>query len=185
VKTIGKEAFGNAKVTLRQRESDFRVRVSDNGVIITGYTGKNRDVRIPLEIQGKSVIGIDKEAFKKKDLSSVIIPDSVITIGGEAFMQSGLRGVTIGNSVTTIGEGAFCFNSLVWVTIPDSVTSIGKQAFDWNPLTDITIGANVSIHAQAFDTDLRFVDVYNHNGLKAAGTYKFDFINRKWTVHLR
>lgn len=88
----------------------FEYRVNQNGeVIITGYKGKDTEVVIPPEIEGKPVTSIGMDAFNNCiSLTSVTIPESV----------------------TSIGEGAFdgC-SSLTTVTIPDSVTSISACAF--------------------------------------------------------
>lgn len=67
-------------------------------------------VRIPKEINGKTVTSIEADAFFNNQLTSVTIP----------------------NSVTSIGDYAFAYNQLTSVTIPDSVTSIGSSAFRYN-----------------------------------------------------
>ncbi len=46
---------------------------------------KDKDVIIPEEYEGLPVTGIGKEAFKGKDIVSVVIPDCVIEIGDKAF----------------------------------------------------------------------------------------------------
>jgi hypothetical protein len=163
--SIGKEAFGSTKVTLRQleynKESDFKVRVSDYGVIITGYTGRNKDLRIPPKIQGKPVVEISYRAFTGNFLTSVTIPDSVITIESEAFSINRLASVTIPDSVTTIGDYAFWSNNLTSVTIPNNVSSIGDEAFSKNKLTSVviqnratSIGSNAFAENGLFNFDL-------------------------------
>jgi len=71
-------------------------------------------------------------AFRDKNTTSYVIPDSVTRIGGSAFANcSSLSRLVIPNSVTSIGESAFwhCF-SLSSLVIPNSVTSVGKWAFE-------------------------------------------------------
>ena len=84
---------------------------SENGtsVIITGYNGQGGAVTLPLEIDGKAVIGIGDDAFKNKtSVTSIVIPLGVTSIGSEAFQGcTGLTTVTIPTSVTSIGDGAF------------------------------------------------------------------------------
>jgi len=121
------------------RERDFKWERSGNGVTITGYTGKNKNVRIPKQIQRMPVVGIGNFVFHYKGLTSVTIPDGVITIGSSAFSSNRLTSVVIPNSVTTIGDRAFSNNQLTSVTIPNSVTSIGDAAFLGNPLTIISV----------------------------------------------
>ena len=71
-------------------------------------------------------------AFRDKNTTSYVIPDSITSIGKCAFDGcESLRSVVIPKSVISIGEGAFQFcSSLRSIVIPDSVTSIGKCAFD-------------------------------------------------------
>ena len=70
-------------------------------------------------------------AFRDKNTTSYVIPDSVSCIGDRAFCGcSSLSIVVILDGVTSIGNGAFegC-TSLTDIVIPDSVTSIGNNAF--------------------------------------------------------
>jgi len=135
------------------RERDFIVRKSYDGdsVIITSYRGRNTDVRVPYEIGGLPVSGIDDSAFigghwrrgrgfiTGHQITSVAIPDSVTFIGNSAFMYNKLTYIVIPDSVTSIGRLAFMYNNLSSVTIPNSVTSIGEHAFRNNQLTHISI----------------------------------------------
>ena len=134
-----------------ENERNFTVTQSDNGVIITGYTGRNKNIRIPPQIQEMPVVGIGGGAFREKQLRSITIPDSVVSIGNNAFRENRLTSVTIGNNVTTIGASAFYQNQLTSVVIPDSIISIGNHAFRENQLTSVIIGNNVTtIGASAF-----------------------------------
>jgi hypothetical protein len=126
------------------REKDLVITKTDKGVVIKRYRGKNKNIRLPSEIQGMPVIEISDEAFAKKGLIGVIIPDSVTTIGDDAFISNQLASVTIPNSVTEIGQSAFRENNLASVTIPNSLTVIGPRAFENNRLTSVTIPDNVT-----------------------------------------
>lgn len=55
----------------------------DTQVIITGYTGSNRTVKIPEQISGKKVSAIGKEAFRNARLDGVIIGADVSFVTGE------------------------------------------------------------------------------------------------------
>jgi len=137
-------------------EVDFRWEKLGNGVIITGYVGKNTDVRIPPQIQGMPVIGIGAEAFigryrdwetmefvTEHQLTSIDIPNSVSVIGDGAFAQNQLTSITIPDSVSHIGGRAFSGNRLTSVAIPNSVSHIGHGAFAQNQLASITIPDSV------------------------------------------
>ena len=70
-------------------------------------------------------------AFRDKNTTSYVIPDSVTRIGESAFRGcSSFSSLVIPDSVTSIGESAFrhC-SSLSSLVIPDSVTSIECYAF--------------------------------------------------------
>ena len=70
-------------------------------------------------------------AFRDKNTTSYVIPDSVSCIGIGAFAYcKSLTSIVIPDSVTRIGSIAFQFcESLSNIVIPDSVTCIGKGTF--------------------------------------------------------
>jgi hypothetical protein len=139
-------------------ESDFTFNLDKNvegGIVITGYAGTRKEVRIPPNIQNNQVTSIGRDAFyENRNITSITIPNSVIRIGSYAFrFCSSLISINIGNSVITIGDGVFegCTN-LANINIPNSLTGIGYVAFrDCRSLTGITIPNSVtSIGYQAF-----------------------------------
>jgi hypothetical protein len=136
-----------------QAVKEYKVEFRNGGVEITGYSGTEKNLRIPAKIY---------------------LP--VISIGSRAFLYKGLTSMTIPNSVTSIGEWAFFSNKLTSVTIPNSVTSIGNNAFALNELTSVTIPANVSL-SNGFSNSLD--SYYNTNG-KKAGTYTY--ADYKWSM---
>jgi len=133
-------------------ESDFRVELINEGkaIRITAYKRGGREVRIPPKIQNLPVTEIGTEAFSKKFITSVIIPNSVTDIGIDAFSYNHLTEVIIPNSVTNIGKDAFKYcTSLTSFTIPKSVT-IPNYYTGFNifygciKLTEINVEANNS-----------------------------------------
>lgn len=127
--------------------SDFEYMTLGDEVTITKYIGADTEVVIPRQIDGHTVVGIGKGAFRNVScLTGVTIPDSVTSLGVGAFSGTGLTGVIIPDNVTCIEFGTFSScNSLTSVTIPDSVTSIVDWAFRFCPsLTDITIPDSVT-----------------------------------------
>ena len=94
-------------------------------------------------------------AFRDKNTTSYVIPDSVTRIGESAFRYcSSLSSIVIPNGVTRIGDWAFrgC-SSLKSLVIPNSVTSIGNYAFeDCSSLSNLVIPDGVtSIGDRAFE----------------------------------
>jgi len=89
-------------------EKDFTAIAIDNGnsARITKYNGKNTDVKIPPRIENRPVTEIGEQAFLRKGLTSVTIPDSVIFIGNMAFGGNPIGSVSIGANVY-IADNAF------------------------------------------------------------------------------
>ena len=136
-----------------QSESDFEVRQNpDNTITIIGYNGSVRDVVIPQTLYGLRVTGIGNEAFYRKGLTSVVIPNTVITIesvpinrysSGAFAGNPNLTRVTLENSIRTIGSYAFAGTGLTEIVIPNSVTSIGARAFENSSIRRVTFGSGL------------------------------------------
>lgn len=127
-------AFGNepSVVSGDYIIDDWKIYISEEGKIsIKEYKGSSENVAIPDNFDGFPVVSIGQNAFQKKDVVSVTIPDSVTLIGDSAFNScSKLKSVVIGKSVETISEYAFRYcTSLEKIVIPDSVKKIGSSAF--------------------------------------------------------
>ena len=144
---------------------------------VIAYNGTATKVRIAEEYQGLPVKVIYKEAFKKLNITSVIIPDSVTSIGDYAFQYcTALTSVIIGDSVTSIGNNAFAWcTSLTSVTIPDSVTSIDYAAFcGCTSLMSVSIPGNVtSIGDYAFLGCTSLTSVTIGDSVTSIGNYAF------------
>jgi len=112
-------------------ETDFEVKKEDNGIMITGYLGAKKEVRIPPVIQELPVTIIGEEAFyNKAEITRVVLPNSVIKIGINAFTDcNNLAGINIPESVKYISSYAFLYSGITVITIPKNVTYIGGGAF--------------------------------------------------------
>ena len=160
------------------RESDFNViQNPDNTITIAGYNGNVKNMVIPETLYGLRVTAIGREAFLRKGLTSVLLPDTLVTIGDYAFANgisdvsstySGQRNtlteILIPNSVMQIGEGAFqgyIFGSAVGniqeggeltkVSFGSGIQTIGANAFRFNKLTDLVLPDSVTtIGGRAF-----------------------------------
>ena len=138
-----------------QSQSDYRYKLESNGEItITGYTGKESNIIVPSEIDGKKVTKIGESAFNGEEnddstgasLRSVVLPEGVYSIGDAAFSNCILlESITIPKGLTSIGNNAFenCVR-LESINLPNSITSIGTEAFVYCiKLKNITIPKGV------------------------------------------
>ncbi len=132
VSCIGFSAFENCK-SLRSIVIPESV-VYLNGNPFCRWDGEQKCLSPYFIYDNKVLFNKDKSkiiAFRDKNTTSYVIPDSVTRIGKSAFRGcSFLNSVVIPDGVTSIGEYAFrhC-SSLSSLVIPDSVTSIECYAF--------------------------------------------------------
>jgi acetyltransferase-like isoleucine patch superfamily enzyme len=139
---IGNEISSKTVINLVYTdEVDFEI---DEKGTITRYRGQEKDIVIPMRINGTPVTAIGNMVFYEYSLTSVVIPDTVTSIGGYAFFDNRLTSLTMPDSVTSIGLAAFGRNTLTSVTIPDSVTTIEPAAFQSCLLTSVTLPAGLT-----------------------------------------
>ena len=117
-------------------------------------------------------------AFRDKNATSYVIPDSVTRIGDGAFEGcTSLKSLVTPDSVTSIGGSAFenCY-SLSSVVLPDSVTSIGAWAFSsCSDLADIVIPDGVtSIGNYAFCGCESLTDIVIPDSVTSIGSSAFE-----------
>ena len=128
---------------------------ADGGLTITGYNGKDVDVRVP-EIIGKTPVTAiagscfsdnkDKEQqeFLRTQLRSVEIPDSVVDIGSMAFWYcEGLERVKLPKKIKTITRCLFYKCKNLSIDIPSGITEIQDSAFEGCTMKSITVPASV------------------------------------------
>ena len=144
---------------------------SDGYIEITEYVGKETDVVVPEEINGRYVGSIGKNVFKdNKTITSIELPDHLYSIGDGAF--EGCENLQTVNStgITEIGAHAFygC-KSLENISLT-GIKSVGDYAFsecssltelDLNTVEKIGIGAfyNASdIYKVHFSSELTTID---------------------------
>ncbi|MBB6463677.1 leucine-rich repeat protein [Flammeovirga kamogawensis] len=99
-------------------KNDYSV---ENGKIIA-YNGKETSIEIPQYIDGVKIIAIGKSAFKNKELTNVVLPDSLVSIDKEAFSGNQLTSISIPSSVVYIGENAFSDNQFERLLLPSYIS---------------------------------------------------------------
>ena len=110
-------------------------------VMITKYTGSDKDVKIPESYENYKVTVLGRSLFNGKDVTSVEIPDTVKEIQDYAFSSNrNLKSVKLPKNLETIGTNTF-FNcaSLESIELPASIKEIGVYAFSAAGLKSVTI----------------------------------------------
>jgi len=111
--------IGTANAQQYDPESDFETVIYPfqiKYVIIKGYKGSKNEVRIPPKIQGLPVWEIGKKAFEKRNITSIIIPESISRIRNSAFKDcTKLTSINLTKGIKNIETGAFtgCSNLTV------------------------------------------------------------------------
>ena len=135
--------------------NELLFKVENDEAVITGYVGMKRDLEIPSELNGNTVVAIGHMAFSfNKQLETIILPDSIRSIEPAAFYGcKGLCSAVIPKAVTCIQGGLFqnC-TSLKCVSLPDGLSQIQANAFqNCKELVKISIPESVrTIAATAF-----------------------------------
>lgn len=111
---------------------DFVYVIRDDGVEIVGYRARWKTIRIPVQLEGRSVVAIGGGAFMGNEaLKDLIIPGSVRWIGDYAFYRCpALQLVILMEGVENIGSHAFDECSMIReVYTPCSIRQVGNDAF--------------------------------------------------------
>ena len=111
--------------------------------IITWWGGSDKNIIIPVKVNGITVLGIGDRVFMGKSLTSVTFESgSVIqSIGKQAFQSNSLTSLTLPDTVTAIGEAAFFLNNISTLNLGSGVVALGKDAFRNNALTAVALPA--------------------------------------------
>ncbi len=138
-------------------EEGFEYIKVDQGsaVEIVGYTGSEKEVKVPSKIGGLSVISIGKGAFAGNDkIVSVKLNNNVTAVADEAFKNcTALTEVDNIKSLESIGVSCFegC-TALVEFKIPDNVTAVPEKCFfGCSALEEVDVHKNLkSVAKDAF-----------------------------------
>lgn len=156
---IGVSLFGYLE--WYKTDFDFIETTDSDAVMITGYNGTDKDVKIPSKIRGKSVTKIDGLAFENSDITSIDIGDSITYIGKSTFRGcKALKSVKLGKSLKNIDEG--CFNDCVElesIILPESLEVLGQNIFSGcSSLTEVKLESDESFTIRddiVFSSDMK------------------------------
>lgn len=172
--------------------SDYQFTVNEDGVTVTLTRYDNyhagMTVNIPATFGGKTVTGIDENAFINMKvggllpIGSVTIPDSVTTInnafnGGESLETiivgennadySSINGVLFNKDKSTL----MCYpagKKDASYIVPDSVTTLGDTAFSsCYSLTNVTLSNSVTTIGDYAFYDCTFLETVYYGGTQA------------------
>ena len=113
--------FGNTRRLLKMA---FKME----GYVLKKYESDSKEETVVIP-EGTKVI--DRTAFMyRREVKSIVIPDTVEEIGYSAFEESGIKSIVIPDSVTKMGSEIFteCRN-LVSVVIGRGITKLDTRTF--------------------------------------------------------
>ncbi len=123
-------------VVSNMREADITkfdyFYIDDKTASVMGYSGEPADIyNIPDSYEGRTIVAIEGECFKLKEMVEVNIPDTVETIGDTTFASCPkLEKVIMGKNVKKIGEHLFFLSpNLKEVKLSDALKEIPYAAF--------------------------------------------------------
>ncbi len=87
--------------------ADFEYRIDGREVTIIGYNGNDEVIVVPKEIKNRSVVSIEKRAFRASTAHTVILPSTIEYIAEEAFASCEFSTLYLPDSVTGISDASF------------------------------------------------------------------------------
>lgn len=97
-------------------------------------------------IMPSTLVEIKEAAFKKTQITNIVLNEGLETIGNSAFSESLIETLIIPNSVTSLGE-SFCYScsKLNKVVIPNGLTTLPLSSFQsCSNLTSLTIPSSIT-----------------------------------------
>lgn len=89
------------------KESEFSYREAGGNAIITGYHGSDKTVSVPEVLDGKTVIGIEEDAFSDATCETVILPKTIQRIENGAFKNALLQELYLYDNLSYVSDGSF------------------------------------------------------------------------------
>lgn len=157
---------------------DYTYRVENGSVVLTGYSGAMRSVKMPSIIDGMHVTAIDAAAAPD------MLPDGIVSVSLPEYLREvpdgmfedceSLNTVVFGATLESIGARAFINTSVTSIELPDTVKHIGASAFAYvEELEAVKLGRSLeSIGDDAFRFT-SFSDVTLPDSLRTIGAGAF------------
>lgn len=141
--------FTSATPSFALSYNGFSYEIENEKVVITGYDGAETKLIIPAQIDSKSVIKIENNAFKdNKNLTSVTISEGIEDIGESAFENcSSLSTISLPTTIVHIGKNAI-YN-----------TAYYNNKNNWKLKRENTSGGNVSVGGSGVQDTVQWEDI--------------------------
>ncbi len=187
-------------------DSDFTFEMfsddESDGVIITGYSGKETKIIVPEKLSGLTVTEISSEVFAgNKSLTYIKLPSGLIYLAGDAFKEcnslteiavdennpyyTSIDGVLYIKETNEISEDfgkPICLSNFPAgkggsFTIPYGIKTIGAYAFNWcGNLTEIKMYNTVTVvNAYAFSHCWGLEKIRLSDNLKVLGAHALSY----------
>lgn len=166
------------------RWKSYTAEDGTEGVMITGYTGKDPVWEFPATIDGKPVLRLDTlhslesdPAFSDTTTKEIIVPEGVQEINYAFAMYTALEKVTLPQSLKSIGMYSFynC-SALKEINFPAGLETIGSDAFDGcKQLETVSLPDSVTkLGEYAFSGCASLKELRLSAGIKQIPEYAFD-----------
>lgn len=157
------------------------------GAILTKYSGKETNIKIPAKVNGHVVKQLDGTFRDNKKIQTVTMPDS-ITYVNRAFQGcSKLESVKMSRSMEHIGSGTFrdCIR-LKKVSIPKQVKVISSFAFcNCRSIKELVIPEGViSLESHTFDNCIKLKQITIEGAIDYIGSKAFFNCQALKAIHL-
>ena len=101
-------------------------------------------IATPTTLDGYTVIGTARGAFRNSKISTITLPNTLKTIGKSAFYGSAIESIVIPEGVTRIEQETFeSCKKLASITLPKGLVYIAEEAFKYCPITSINLGESL------------------------------------------
>lgn len=109
---------------------DYDYYADNTGIVLTKYNGNDKEVVVPSEIDGKTIVKIEGTFYSNNSIEEVIIPEGITIIGEQAFYGcTNLKSVILPKSTKIIDNYAFAYCGIKEIILPANTHYFNAGAF--------------------------------------------------------
>ena len=180
--TQGASAKSDTAVPEAWSVDNFVIEKEGDHAVIKGLSQAGETKRqtcktlvLPARYDNLDISKIAKEAFKKKEFTSVYMPSSITSIEEKAFFGCKIQELTLSEKLADLGKAAFMMNELTVLEVPASLSTIPENAFAQNKLTSLRLSEGITkIDTRAF-YDNNLSDVVIPKSLELVDPHAFEY----------